>query len=184
MADYDNGAYFEDLDIFSEQIGAHFLFEPGVLTPLTELQPFFPDDESIGLDESYDTGIIFYYPTKIGATDTVTFRSQYFPLDHPDDMNQAIHKSGGGKLSVYGETYSDRVLMIRLDNVPVEKRQRLYIFLRNIVKMALRTFQYEDETGTLYTVKCIDKQIGWRMKFWLKYAVEVRLYVISKIDPS
>lgn len=184
MADYSNGAYFEDLDYVSKTIGGVYFFEPGVLTPLEELAPFFPDDYAIGLDESYGQGIIFYYPTKASPSATVTFKSQWFPLESDDTLNQTIQKSGGGKLSVMDSGHSDRILVIHLKGVPLEKRQRLYKFLRWLANGALNKFEYEDETGVLYTVRCIDKRIGWKMVVWLKYAINVKLFVESQVFPE
>ena len=184
MADYDNGAYFGELDYTTLPIGGVYLFEPGALTPLTELAPFFPEDTSVGLDESYGEGIIFYYPTKAGTTDTVTFRSQWLPLEPQDTLDQTIQKSGGGKLSVYDSGHSGRVLIIHLDLIPLEKRQRLYIFLRNIVIGAKKKFEYEDETGVVYTVRCLDKTLKYPMKYWLKHTAIVKLFVESQVLPS
>jgi hypothetical protein len=183
MADYSNGAYFEDLDYVSNTIGGVYFFEPGVLTPLTEMAPFFPDDTSIGLDESYGEGIIFYYPTKQGVTDTVTFKGQWLPIEPRSTFNQTIQKSGAGKLSVYNSTFQDKILVIHLDLVPLEKRQRLWIFLHNITVGALKRFEYEDETGVVYTVRCIDKTLKYPMKYWLKHVITVNLYVEGQMLP-
>ncbi len=112
MPDYDNGAYFEDIsDHISNKIGGIYFLEPGALTPLTEMAPFFPEDVSIGLDEAYGEGIIFYYPAKQGVTDTVTFKSQWFPIEPHSTFNQIIQKSGSGKLSVYDSSFQDRILV-------------------------------------------------------------------------
>jgi len=184
MADYTNGANFEDIDLHSEGNSGQYLFEGNIPDPLTELNPFFPDDTSIGLDQTYSTGIVFYYPSQAGATDTVTFESQSLPLDNEITMNQTIHKSAGGELSVYGESYSDRILNIRLRNVSETKKQRLYKFIANIVKFGLYKFEYLDETGTLYVVRYIAGSLKFVMDAWLNWTVDLQLYVISKTDPS
>ena len=105
MPDYDNGAYFEDIsDHISNKIGGIYFLEPGALTPLTEMAPFFPEDVSIGL-------------------------------------------------------------------------------LHNITIGALKRFEYEDETGVVYTVRCIDNTLKYPMKYWLKHIITVNLYVEGQVLP-
>lgn len=182
MADYTNGAYFGELDYLTKEIGAIYFFEGVSPTPLDGLAPFFPEDTSIGLDGAGD--IVFWFPQKDGATDSVAMNSQWMPLRPEVNFNQRIMQSGSGALSVYARPYQNRILNIWLgDLVPIEKRQRLYNFLVNIVQGVYKQFQIEDETGVLYTVRLIDDALRWDMKYWLKYDISIRCHVMIQELP-
>jgi hypothetical protein len=183
MADYSNGAYLTPLNYNSEEGNARYLFEPNPPTALTDLDEFFPSGTSIGLDTSLDTGIAFYYPTYASATDSVTFETQEMPLDHSAVPDQIVHKSAGGDIAVYSQTYKNRVLDIKLVNVSETKRVRLYKFIANIVDFAHTLFDYIDETGKLYTVRYIKNSWNPRMDAWLSWTINLQLYVISITDP-
>ena len=173
MADYTNGAYSQET--YGGAMRPAQYAEPvmGDLTELTDLANPFPDETSIGLDTSYTTGVILDYPQKAGATDTVSFESQWLPWEPSAVRNQVRMESGGGNLSIYDSGYVQKILTLYLDQVSMLKRQRLYKFLVNIVKGALHTFQYEDESGTLYTVRWIDESFTMPMHLWLKHAVSL-----------
>lgn len=135
---------------------------------------WFPEDTSIGLD-SASTGVKFWYPNKATATDSVQLRSQQFPLKHRDELNQNVHELGSGKLSILNATNSRKIIPVSINGVPTEKRQRLYKFLRNIAVGVLKTFQFEDEAGGLYTVRYWGKVIAIPMEHWLQHVVEIEL---------
>jgi hypothetical protein len=170
MADYDNGVYSTDTYGGAMRAAKYAEAVMGDLTPLTDLQDLFPDDTSIGLDTSYGTGFILYYPQKSGATDTVSFPSQWLPRESTAERNQTILESGGGNLSVYDSGYAKKLITLHIDQASELKRKRLYIFLVNIVKNALKTFQLEDESGTLYTVRCVDGIFAMPMYAWLLHS--------------
>jgi len=44
-------------------------------------------------------------------------------------------------------------------NITMTNLHRLYKFLMNITKGALKTFAYVDESGTKYTVRWVDKKL-------------------------
>ena len=134
MADYTNGDYLYPLTFYSIPPYVVPLGATLIPTPLDEMRNQFPDDEHIGIDTPYDTGIVFAYPAIAGATDTVTFRSQWLPVDSRATRRQTKLQSGSGKPSVYDSGYKDRIYEIKLRNVPMEKIERLYCFMVNIVK--------------------------------------------------
>lgn len=147
------------------------------------LDPFFPEGESIGLDSWYLNGCTFIYPTYENATDSVSFKAEWIPLDHDEMMNQVVLKTASGKLAVYDTGFSDRMLHVKLGKlVTQEKRTRLYKFYRNICKGSLKTFQYIDATGTLYTVKFTQKMMNWTLRFWLKYDITIDMFILDKTD--
>lgn len=182
MADYTNGAYYDPLLGYSAEGAARYFFEVNAPDALSALQPFYPTEKP-GLDEALTEGIAFYYPTYVGATDSATFPSQCLPLDYSETPNQTIHKSAGGQIGVYGQSYTDRVLNIKLQNVTETKRVQLYKFIANCTKYAKNTFQYIDETGKLYTVRYVSGAWKPTMKGWPLWEVTVELYVISITDP-
>jgi len=137
----------------------------------------FPSDTSIGIDVCTQTGVVLYYPQKDGATESVCLPSQVWPLERPVKLSQKVIRTASGKVAVYNLDAQDKYIKLKLKNVPAEKRQRLRIFLLNIVKGALNTFQIEDEGGNLYTVRWVDSEINDRMEFWLKYGVELTFRV-------
>lgn len=160
MADFENGAYFSTvLDYLRSRQFCRYLFQPNPPTPITDWPPFFPNDESIGLDESLTTGIVLAYPTFGGATDTVTFAHQNMPVTAWAKKHQTLLLSGGGKHSIYDSTHKGRIIEVKLKNITMTKLHRLYIFLMNIIEMALKTFEYIDESGTLYKVRFLDKKV-------------------------
>lgn len=146
--------------------------EDDVLTDLPD--NWFPEDTSIGLDGA-SNGVKFWYPDKAAATDSVQLRSQQYPLRHRDMLNQHVHELGSGKLSILNATNSGKIIPVSINGVPTEKRQRLYKFLRNIVVGVLKTFQFEDEAGGLYTVRYWGKVIAMPMEYWLQHVVEIEL---------
>lgn len=178
MADYINGADLEFLTFYSVPPYVVPLGSTFIPTPLDEMRNQFPDDEHIGPDTPYDTGLILAYPSIYGASDTVTFESQWLPVDSDTRHNQTRLKSGSGIISIYSSGHKDRIYEIKLNHVPMEKIERLYIFLNNIIEGAKRTFEILDESGTVYTVKWWDENFPRSMRWWMKHEIVLHFLVI------
>lgn len=179
-ADYTNGAYFGELDYYALYPDAHY-FCIGEQTPefLDELKPHYPCDDNIGLDEVIYGGITFYYPNRAYPSNSVSFEGRWYPLQPHENFDQKLLKSAGGNLSVYDSGFTDRILTVHLGVMVSEyKRWRLYILLSNICHGALWPLQIEDETGKVYTARCITP-IDWDSKVWLKWNITLKFYVES-----
>jgi hypothetical protein len=184
MADYDNG-YPLEVDIGEMDHIEGFPLCAGMCIyhvdePLTQIPMLFPTENSIGCDTPVDGGIVFYYPTKDSATDSVCLPSQSLPLRAPVKIPQNIHQLGSGKLSIYGRGLKNRSIELNIEQISTTKRMRLYKFLVNICDGAVKTFDYEDEAGNVYRVRWIDaadKGFGFDMFSWLMHSDTVLLYV-------
>lgn len=178
MADYTDGAYFGDVDYYSEYPDAHY-FCIGEQAPtfLEELKPHYPCDISIGLEHIIPGGIMLYYPTKASATDSVALEGRWLPLKPSDKFRQKVMQSAGGEFSIYDSGFTDRIYEMYLgDLVPEATRERLYILLRNICRGMLRPLQVQDETGILYTMRFMDN-VDWAFVHWLKWNITLHFYV-------
>jgi len=140
---------------------------------ITSIPNWFPTDTSVGLDTPTN-GVKFWYPTKATAIDSVQMKSQQYPAPK-DALNQIRKIMASGKVSIYAKTNSERMLPVSIRGVPTEKRMRLYIFLRNIVIGAKKTFEFEDEGGNVYLVRYWDDIIDMPMEFWLRHVVQIIL---------
>jgi hypothetical protein len=158
-ADYTNGVYFPTLEDFhwSRQWCTYFTYYPSLPDPLTDWQNFFPEDTSIIGSQSYQTGIVFAFPGLPNSSAVVAFEHQSMPVTAEASRNQTLLLSGSGEYSVYDAASKHRIIEVKLRNITMTQLHHLYIFLVNIAKGALNTFDYLDESGTKYTVRWIDK---------------------------
>jgi hypothetical protein len=155
-------------------IAQAILYAPS--TPLTDIPNWFPEDTTIGLDTPQATGVKFWYPNKASATDSVQFAAgESYPIDPSDDALQVIQESGSGKVSVYDSTWKRRVIPVHLEQLTTTQRMRFYRFFNGITKRAMRSFQFEDEGGNLYTVRFWGSILAAPMEWWLNHTFDIDL---------
>jgi len=184
MADYSDGLVFDPMEesllLIASPKPAQYFMEAGEVTPLTELTGFYPCDTSIGLEAPRIGGVHFYYPTQVGATDSVALDGQWYPVKPSAQFRQKILRASSGKRSIYDSGHTDYIYRLYLGNlVPEETRRRLFVLFHNICIGAKKNLQMQDETGKLYTIRLIDKNVGWAMEFWLKWNITLTFLVES-----
>lgn len=150
---------------------------PKQFSYLTDYPKEWVSDTSIGIDETYAYQVVFYYPNHTTPTDTVTFKSEWMPIERMTEIPSKIYNLASGKSSVYSKGKKIKYFFLKFKNLDFTKFQRLKIFIENIVQGALKTFEYQDHRGDYYKVRYIEDSFKHYSLVWGKFEVELKLKV-------